>query len=66
MEDAKQARRVLRKLMEGGLTMQWVRLEGSLQDKVKIEALEAQLAEQKESVELLNACILEMSELVYA
>ena len=46
--------------------MQWVRLEGSLQDKVKIEALEAQLAEQKESVELLNACVIEMSELVYA
>lgn len=59
VEDAKQARRVLRKLMEGGLTMQWVRLEGSLQDKVKIEALEAQLA-------VLNACVLEMSELVYA
>mgnify|MGYP001088919378 CR=1 FL=1 len=39
--------------------MQWVRLEGSLQDKVKIEALEAQLA-------VLNACVLEMSELVYA
>ena len=59
VENDSQVGRVLRKLMEGGLTMQWVRLEGSLQDKVKIEALEAQLA-------VLNACVLEMSELVYA
>ena len=66
MENASEVRQVLRKLMEGGLTMQWVRLEGSLKDKVEIEALKAQLAEQKESVELLNACVLEMSELVYA
>lgn len=27
--------------MEGELNMQWVKLEGSLQDKIKIEALEA-------------------------
>lgn len=46
--------------------MQWVKLEGSLQDKAKIEYLESQIAEQKESVDLLNACMLEMSELVYA
>lgn len=46
--------------------MQWVKLEGSLQDKVKIEYLESQIAEQKESIDLLNACMLEMSELVYA
>ena len=46
--------------------MEWVKLEGSLQDKVKIEQLEAQLAEQKETLDLLNACVLEMSETVYA
>lgn len=61
-----QTGRILRKLMEGGLTMEWVKLEGSLQDKVKIEQLEAQLAEQKETLDLLNACVLEMSETVYA
>lgn len=30
-----------KKLMEGELNMQWVKLEGSLRDKIKIEALEA-------------------------
>lgn len=46
--------------------MQYVKLEGNLQDKVEIEYLKAQVKEQKESIELLNACVLEMSELVYA
>lgn len=46
--------------------MEWIKLKGSLQDKVKIEQLETQLAEQKETLDLLNACVLEMSETVYA
>ena len=46
--------------------MEYIELNRNLQDKVKIEVLEAQLKEQKENVELLNACLLEMSEVVYA
>lgn len=37
--------------MEGELNMQWVKLEGSLRDKIKIEALEA----NSETLEQANA-----------
>ena len=46
--------------------MEYIKLEGDLQDKAKIEYLEAQVKEQEKGLELLNACVLEMSELVYA
>ncbi len=46
--------------------MEYIKLEGNLQDKAKIEYLEAQVKEQEKGLELLNACVLEMSELVYA